>query len=169
MNVRPLVAALILPAAWFGGCADKGKKEPSRSDAKPALVSVRYDAWAEDIHVDGDAMTIVHTKTEYTYARPMDSNPSGSEVHKILDGRVTKEDLEALGAFVRESGFLDLKDAYGAPEGHRYYPYNLEVTFRGEKPKKVQFRSNPEFESSPEPFKKLEKRLAELSEAVRKR
>ncbi len=131
------------------------------------LVSVVFDAWDEDLRIDAEAMTLVHTRTEYKYDRPEADTPSGSTVHTLLEGKVTREQVEALEKFVRECGFLDLKEGYGAPEDHRYYPYRLTVVFRGGKKKTVEFRSNPDFEKRPEAFDKLEKHLYELSKAVR--
>lgn len=150
---------LLIALAFVAGCHSSGSKEP-------ALTSVRYDAWNEDIAVEGG--TIVHTQTEYEYDNPTSATPSGSKTNKVLDGKVTPEQVAALETCVRESGFLNLRERYGAEEGQRYYPYRIEVKI-GATTKMVEFRSNPEAEGAPDAFTKVEKHLKELSEAVRRK
>lgn len=146
----------MIALAFVAGCRQQ--------QTQPGLTSVKYDSWTEDIVVENG--TIVHTKTEYEYDTPTSATPSGQKTTQILEGKVSAEQMAALEKTIRESGFLDLKDRYGADEGHRYYPYRIEVKIGGA-PKLVEFRSNPQFEGAPEAFSKVEKAMQDLSAAVR--
>ena len=152
-----LASLLLLP-----GCESKPKPKEEKT---MELESVKYIGWSESVSVEG--RNIVHTKIEYEYDNPTSSVPSRQSTKKILDGSVTADQVAALDKLVRESGFLDLKDRYGAPEGHRYYPYRIEVTYKGQPKKTVEVRSNPEYEGQPEAFKKVESHLMKLSESAR--
>jgi hypothetical protein len=152
--MRTLLFALALVA----GCRGPQSKEP-------ALSSIRYDAWNEDIRVDGGRL--VHTQTEYEFDRPTSATPSGSKTVRLVDAAVTREQMAELETIVRQSGFLDLADRYGAAEGQRHYPYRIEVTIAG-RTKMVEFRSHPEAAPPPSAFSKVEKALQELSSSLRK-
>lgn len=161
MQMWTLVVVTVAMVSLLTGCSGERSQDERKEGA---LVSVVLNAWNEHVQIDARAMTIVHTQTEYEYASPTSGNPTGSKLHKLLDGKITPEQRDALGKFIRESGFMDLKDAYGAPEGQRYYPYRIEVTFEGQPKKVVEFRSNPSFENEPESFKKLETYLRQMSQ-----
>jgi hypothetical protein len=152
--------------ALLGAACSNGHEQPPQH---MALSSAVYRAWDEEIRVDADAMTILHTQTQFEYADPTSAVPASSRVEKLLEGKVTPEDVEALAKFIGQSRVMDLKPQYGAPEGERHYPYGLEVRFRGGELKKVEFRSNPAYGDPPEAFQRFEKHLKDLSDAIRKR
>jgi hypothetical protein len=153
-------------AACGAACAPRPENEKP-APAEPALVSVSYEAWNEAIRVDAVKGTLVHTQTEYEYADPTSSVPSGQTTRTLADGPVSRPRIDALARAIREAGFLGLKERYGAPEGRRYYPHRLAAQFEGAPRKEVEFRSNPEYEGEPEAFKSVVKRLRDLAEAVR--
>jgi hypothetical protein len=175
-----LVLAMVAAALSLCGCAETEPAEttraelvgstvvpgPAESPRPTGLEHVLYDCWNERIEVKGSDRSLHHTRTQYTYADPTSGNPTGSRSILVAQGTLTRADITALAAFVRECGFLDLKDQYGAPEGHRYYPYSLIVAFAGGKPQTVRYRSNPQFGPQPEAFRKLVEHLKKLSGTV---
>ncbi|MBN1674178.1 MAG: hypothetical protein JXR37_24225 [Kiritimatiellae bacterium] len=166
-------AGLIILFALTAGCGtDKGPgSDAAATPAEPApaagqVTRIRYASWQETIDIDAARRTIVQTLTEYEYPNPVSGTPSRSRTRTVLDGMLTPEQIDALQAFVGESGFMALKPAYGAPDDQRYYPYAITVHVGGRKPKEVVYRSNPSYEEMPEPFRKLEAYLQELCKAV---
>jgi hypothetical protein len=84
----------------------------------------------------------------------------------VTDADLPEAEWTALKRFIRDSGFETLADAYGAPEGYRYYPYNLTIAW-GDAVKDVQFRENPSYDRPPEVFWEIERYLKALSGRVR--
>lgn len=146
-----------------------GCSKQEKNDVKPqaGLISAVYKSWNEEIRVDGKAMTLVHTKTEHEFDNPTSSVPSRSKVVKVVDAKVDAAQLAGLEKAIRDSGFLQLKDRYGAEEGQRYYPYSIRVELR-DATKQVEHRSNPSFEGPPEAFDRVTQALRALSDSVRR-
>ncbi len=165
MFTNPVAAAAVLIVlltgpAWAGAGTTPSLPLP--------ITSIVYKAWNEEIRVDAVAMTIRHTETQYEYATEFSANVKSSKAVTILDGKITSGMVQDLTVFVRSSGYMELGAVYGAPENRRYYPYRLEVTFKGQPTKTVKYRSNPSFEDEPEAFKTVVGYLRSLSEQVRR-
>jgi hypothetical protein len=125
--------------------------------------SVAYRAWNESIRADLHHRTLLHTRTEHTYDNPVSANPSGSREVMVVDRALSIREVFGILRVVRRSGFLELGDSYGAPEGERFYPYRLEVEFSEGPAKGVLHRSNPAYPEEPAPFKALVEHLRGLS------
>lgn len=126
---------------------------------------VYYQSWTDEIIVENQHLKHIHT--DYEYDNPVSGNPSGSKKSLLTDADLTKQQWEELKILIINSEFEQLKDAYGAPEGDRYYPYNLTISWGTDK-KEVKYRSNPSYEEAPLAFQTIEKYLFTLSEEVRK-
>lgn len=125
---------------------------------------IQYDSWTDDITIENKH--IRHVETRYEFENPVSSIPSSWHEVVLTDANLTDQQWSDLKQFIKDSGFETLKDAYGAPEGKRYYPYNLTIA-RGEERKEVQYRSNPSYDKPPEPFWAIEKYLFDLSNQAR--
>lgn len=126
---------------------------------------VHYQSWTDEITIENKHIKHVHT--EYEYDNPVSGNPSGSKQSVLTDTDLTQQQWEDLKTYIRNSGFEKLEDVYGAPEGYRYYPYNLTIGWGTEK-KEVKYRSNPSYGEAPLAFKNIENYLFALSEQARK-
>ena len=174
MKRRLAVAAVLAAAVLIAGCCPCGfgKKKapaPAKPTAAPKIARVFYKSWIETVDADLAKLTLNRSRTEYKYASPVSGNPISSKTTSQPEKKLEPAQAQAIAAFVLASGFLDLKGAYGAPEGQRYYPYEITVHLEGGKPKHVLFRSNPSYEGMPEPFKKLEAFLKRLPESASKK
>jgi hypothetical protein len=140
--------------------------ELSEQVRRPASEALRvcYDSWIDDITVEDQHLR--HVVTEYEFDSPMSSVPSRWQTVVKTDADLPEDEWKALKRFIRDSGFETLADSYGAPEGYRYYPYNLTIAW-GDAVKEVQYRSNPSYEGPPESFRAIERYLKELSGRVR--
>jgi len=131
------------------------------SPEEAASFSIIYDSWTERIEIEEGRLS--YFVTRYEYEKPYMATPSSSQVDTVALARpLSPRQLHELASTVRSSGFFSLDDAYGAPEGHRYYPYAITVIMP-EKEKTVSFRSNPEFEEAPPAFQVVEKKLREVA------
>ena len=139
------LAAGVLPSERFGANA-----------AWFRLNVLVYKSWTQTVDADLAERTLARSRTEYTYPTPVSGTPSSMKTLSMPTKTLAATQAEAIAAFVLASGFIDLADAYGAPEGQRYYPYEITVHRAGGKAKHVMFRSNPSYEESPAAFKKLE-------------
>jgi hypothetical protein len=130
-----------------------------------SLMFVHYKSWNDDINIENKYIN--HIRTEYEYDSPVSGNHSGSKQLLLTDNILTEQQWEDLETFIKGSNFERLEDIYGAPEGYRYYPYNLTIGW-GTGKKEVKYRSNPSYEQAPEAFKNIENYLFALSEQARK-
>jgi hypothetical protein len=137
--------------------------EEARSPALGALRIV-YDSWSDDITVE--AKHLRHVETQYVFDNPVSSVPSRWQEVVVTDADVPDHEWTALEHFIRNSGFERLAESYGAPEGSRYYPYNLSIAW-GDTVKEVRYRQNPSYDEPPESFKAIERYLKALSERLR--
>ena len=167
MSTSP-VATVVVVVALSTGLAWAGEGAAPPLPMSPPVTSIVYKAWNEEIRVDAKAMTIKHTETQYEYESRVSANVKSSKVVTLVDGKITSGMVQDLTIFVRRSGYMELGAVYGAPENRRYYPYRLEVTFKGRPTKTVEYRSNPSFEDEPESFKTVVGSLRALSERVRR-
>jgi hypothetical protein len=135
-----------------------------KTSAESEELVVRYDSWSDDITVENKHLK--HVATEYEFDNPARGVPSASRAVIRTDADLTDAQWEDLRRFIRTSGFDALGDAYGAPEGVRYYPYTLIITL-GKSTEQVTFRSNPGYESAPEAFGAIQEYLIDLSRQVR--
>ncbi len=147
-----LVALLLLPACETGG----GKTDaPGPAETRQVTV-VSYRSWKQTVGVDLMGRLLSRSHTEYAYSSPTSGTPSSASTISETPVAIGAAKVEEVRALVLGSGFLDLENAYGAPEGERHYPYRIIVKFDGGDRKEVLFRSNPTHEAKPEAFAKLE-------------
>ncbi|CAN1208666.1 hypothetical protein TUMEXPCC7403_00495 [Tumidithrix helvetica PCC 7403] len=136
-----------------------------KSHIQSPSLFVDYQGWTDEITIKNKHIKHVHT--EYEYDSPVSGNPSGSKQSVLIDKNLTEKQWKDLKTYIKNSGFEKLEDAYGAPEGHRYYPCTITIGWGSEK-KEVKYRSNPSYSEAPPTFKNIEKYLFTLSEQVRK-
>ena len=145
---------------------------PARTADAPhgtTLLDVIYRAPDEGIQIDGRKRKIVRTENRYEYESEVSPNPKNVQILLRLDAAITSEQLEELASLIRASGIMQLAPSYGAPEGHRHYPYAISIRFQGEPAKVITYRSNPGFEAEPEAFKKIVAHLHGLSHQLENR
>lgn len=140
--------------------------ELSEQVRRPASEELRicYDSWIDDIIVEKRHLR--HVVTEYEFDNPLSSMPSRWQAVVVKDVDLSEDEWTDLKRFIRDSGAESLADTYGAPEGVRYYPYNLTIAW-GDKVKKVQYRKNPSYDEPPEIFWEIERYLKALSGRVK--
>jgi hypothetical protein len=126
---------------------------------------VLYKSWTDEITIENKHIKHVHT--EYEYDNPISGNPSSSKQSVLTDANLTEQQWEDLKTYIRNSEFEKLEDVYGAPEGCRYYPYNLTIGW-GTETKEVKYQSNPSYGEAPLAFQNIENYLFSLSEQARK-
>jgi hypothetical protein len=125
-----------------------------------ASVVLLYRSPKSDIRIEKGRLSQINYT--YTYENPASPIPTKRDQviaasNKMIDPMM----LAALKILVAESGFMELSDSYGAPEGNRFYPYSIEVKYKG-KTKAVKYRSNPQFENAPSSFRIIEVFLLNL-------
>ena len=136
------------------GAGSLGKTEPN-SEQVPALQNIIvYHSPFEEVEIKG--LQLTYKRHTYQNESPVSGNPVGMQTTTRVVA-VTREEVEKLLAFIQTSKFYDLQDTYGAPDGHRYYPYEIHVTGK-DYVKNVTYRSNPEF-PAPKEFHMVEKRI----------
>jgi hypothetical protein len=156
-----ILALISLSLLVTGGSCQKDKVRTA-SAGDISITRVLYKSWQGTIDVDLVALNLKRSGIEYTYPSMVSGNPSSSKTLKYPGQIINQEDAKRIVALIRKSGFLSLKDVYGAPEGHRYYPYRITVYLSNGKSKSTLFRSNPDYGDTPEAFKKLESLLKSL-------
>ena len=166
MKMRILLFAPL--ALLHVGCNSESDVEvaPPEVLINPPTLQIHYAAWNESIRIDGATGSFKHTTTDFEYESPTSGNPKSSTVNIMAEGTVDEAQQTALAQFVNDSGFLTLDESYGAPEDQRFYPYELKVMLPDGFEKNVMFRSNPEFEESPEEFKAVVDELRKLSKSI---
>ena len=156
-----MVAAALALAATFA--AESGGNPPPGT-----LVSINYHSWNEVIEIDARRGRIVDRETRFEYESDVSDTPKSSKTVTPLDAPVTKDQIKQLTDLVTHSGVMQLAASYGAPEGQRSYPYEIDITFEGEPTKIVKYRSNPSFEAEPEAFTKVVAYLHDLCRSFEK-
>ena len=158
MKTIPFFRSSILVVGLFFLCTAQ------KCDDLPKDFSIHYKSHTSNIQIINKVVNYIETK--YKYDHPASATPSGSTIVKKVTN-VTLSDKQAadLLAFIKASEFDQLKDAYGAPEDQRYYPYSMTVTV-DKQAKKVIYRSNPSYKSMPPAFKKVEQYLFELMKTL---
>lgn len=118
-------------------------------------LTVSYNSPWLSISLENRKITSV--KTIHHYAENnFSSVPDSMSTETLLDAvAVSDSTMNALFELLDEQKFWDLEEAYGAPDGLRYYPYEINAEMPG-KSKKVIFRSNPSFDLAPQPFRAVE-------------
>ncbi len=130
-------------------------------EAPKNIFKVTYNSPWTAITIEEEKITKVKTKHHFNEDN-FTSVPDSTSLHKLMEGVAFSDSLSTkLKQILNDDKFWELEDAYGAPEGQRYYPYTISAT-QNEKTKTVVFRSNPSFGLAPEVFRTLEKFLNEL-------
>jgi hypothetical protein len=125
-----------------------------------AAVVILYRSPKSDIRIEKGRLSQINYT--FTYDNPASPIPTGrDQVVAASNKNIDPMMLAALKIIVSESGFMELSDSYGAPEGNRFYPYSIEVKYKG-KTKAVKYRSNPQFEAAPSSFRIIETFLVNL-------
>ena len=99
-------------------------------------------------------LEIIRSKRIESYNNPISAIPS-QVTTQTTNKKLTNYQLDKLKKLIKSSGFMNLATEYGAPTNKRYYPYSISVCL-GKKQKKVFYRSNPSYGSSPEAFRIVE-------------
>ena len=125
---------------------------------------IHYQSWTDEISIEKKHMK--HMRTEYEYANPFSATPSGQRKLVIVDNALTDQQWTQIKGFVRDSGYENLEDTYGAPKDERYYPYLLSISQDNVR-KDTKYRSNPNYDEPPESYQIIERYLFNLSKEVK--
>ena len=155
MNWLRWIAAAVLAAVPAVAAASG-----SRSAAESAAVIVDYTAPLRRVVLTED-LRLTETTTEVEYAKPISATPS-QMVARERSATVLPEQVADLLRFIRESGFHELKEGYGARPQERSYP-SVIVVREGGQDKRVVYRSSPAAEACPEAFVTVEQRIIEFA------
>lgn len=155
MNWFGWTAAALLAAAPAAAAASG-----SRPTAAPAVIVV-YDAPFHRVELTED-LRLTEIKDEAEYANPVSASPSRT-VTSERSVSITAEQAAELLRRIRESGFHELKDAYGAGPQERSYPSVIAVR-EGGREKQVVCRSSPAAEECPAAFAKAEREIIEFTQ-----
>lgn len=124
---------------------------------------IQYESSFLKVHIWEDSMQVERYIYEYD-AMPT-ATPSGMRVER-RHRRLTTAERQALSNCVEVSGFLRLnREAYGAGESQRFYPYRIRVVWNESaesKAKEVLYRSSPGAEKPPAAFSILENCIIRL-------
>lgn len=96
------------------------------------------------------------------YDNPVAATPSRM-TKREKTGQVAEHEAAALLRFIRESGFADLKDVYGAGPEERSYPYQILVR-DNDWHKEVLCRSSPAAQPCPKAFIAVQQRIIEFAQ-----
>jgi hypothetical protein len=118
-----------------------------------------YNAPFQRLILSSD-LRLLHIEERAEYDTPVSSTPSRTSTVETVC-QLAPEDATALLRFIQESGFYDLKDAYGAEATARSYPHSIFVR-DGVQEKEVVYRSRPDTEAAPEAFLQVEKKISHL-------
>jgi hypothetical protein len=124
-----------------------------------SVLILNYTSPGQTVTIKGNSVD--YSLISYHYKNQVSDTPDSvktKELHKTLSDQV----LSDLKKEIRTSGFMLLKESYGAPENERYYAYSLSIQLGNQK-KKVIFRSNPSYRPAPEAFSKLEKTIKDIT------
>lgn len=160
--MKPFFACILL-AVLFTACKTSSQtKSVNVEKNQDCPLFVKYTTWQGSILIEGQ--TISQSQIQHEYDNPVSSTPSSSETVNLLEKVALNDDeIDQLERQIVASKFMDLSEgAYGAEEGSRYYPYEIEITKNCET-RKILFRSNPSFKDVPSEFKEMEKILNQFA------
>lgn len=132
----------------------------SRPAAAPAFIVV-YDAPFHRVALTED-LRLTEIKMEAEHDNPMSAAPSRT-VTKERSVSISPEQAAELLRRIRENGFHELKDAYGAGPQERSYATRIVVQEAGGAAKQVVCRSSPAAEECPAAFFKVEQKIIEFA------
>lgn len=127
--------------------------EPNRENKH--YFEVQYSTPWLDISIHDGRISQISTDHHFSldnYKDMPDSIFTNDDLDEVL---VSDAIMNRLSKLIRDSGFMDLKDSYGAPKDHHSYPYIITAQ-RGKHIKSVTFNSSPFFQEAPPAFKKIE-------------
>lgn len=154
MNVSGIVwirVATLVSVALVAGC--------SGASRQVNRLQLSYNSSTLRINIEDSKILV--TRIEQEFANPVSPIPSATRAIRT-QGELSQAQLDGLRKRIETSGFWKLKDAYGAPDGQRFYPYRIDLNLDGQS-KQVLYRSNPSYESAPSAFTEVESLLRELS------
>ncbi|MCW5206034.1 hypothetical protein VU08_03755 [Desulfobulbus sp. F5] len=154
---------LLLLAAKPSAALASGSKtaaDAAEADKKLHEVLVSYTAPLHHVVLTKD-LHLTDTEEVAEYDNPVSATPSGTVTVKKT-AQISKEQAAELLLFIRENGFHQLKDEYGAGSQERNYPYTILVR-DGKREKQVIYRSNPAAAARPEAFSQTEKKIIEFA------
>ncbi|MGR0480621.1 MAG: hypothetical protein ACTFAL_04240 [Candidatus Electronema sp. V4] len=154
MNWFQWTAAALLAAVPAAAAASGSKPA-----AEPAVM-VAYDAPFHRVVLTED-LRLTETKAEAEYDNPVSAAPSRT-VKRERSTSVSPEQAAELLRRIRDSGFHELKDAYGAGPQERSYPTVIMIREGGQE-KQVVYRSSPAEEERPVAFAKAEQNIIEFA------
>ncbi len=154
MNWFRWTAAALLAAVPAAAAASG-----SRPAAEPALMVV-YDAPFHRVSLTED-LRLTETTAAAEYDNPVSAAPDRA-VKRERSASVSPEQAAELLRRIRESGFHELKDAYGAGPQERSYPTVIMIREGGET-KQVVCRSSPAAEERPAAFAEAEQNIIEFA------
>ncbi|CAK8714428.1 MAG: hypothetical protein CDV28_11913 [Candidatus Electronema aureum] len=156
--------ALLLLAAKPSAALASGSKtaaDAAEADKKLHEVLVSYTAPFHQVVLTKD-LHLTDTEEVTEYDNPVSSTPSKTVTVKKT-AQISKEQAAELLLFIKENGFHQLKDEYGAGPQERNYPYTILVREDGTREKQVVYRSNPAAAARPKAFSQTEKKIIEFA------
>lgn len=163
MNWIAVLSVLLLILA-AGPSLASGSKTAADLAAKTedgGAVLLSYTAPLRRIVLTRD-LHLSDTEEIATYDNPVAAEPSTTRTVKKA-AQVSEHEAAELLRFLHESGFFDLKAAYGGSPQERNYSY-LIVVWDKDKEKQVAYYSRPDAEPRPIAFTKAEHKIIEFAQ-----
>ncbi|WP_417909770.1 hypothetical protein [Candidatus Electronema sp. PJ] len=164
MNCIAGLSALLLVLAAAGPSLALGSKTAADLAAKAeegGEILVSYTAPLRRIVLTRD-LHLADTEEIAEYDNPVAAEPSKTKTVKKT-ALVSEHEAAELLRFIRESGFFNLKAAYGGKPEERNYP-TIILVWDKEKKKQVAYYSRPDAESRPTAFAKTEQKIIEFAQ-----
>ncbi len=92
-------------------------------------------------------------------------HPRIGECLRIKETSLESNEIQSIGNFIFESGFLNLDSTYGKDQSGRAYSYVIDVEIDRIK-KTVTYLSSPEADPAPQAFVAVEQKMREISDRI---